>query len=205
MLFHEASTTLNDRESKLEEVANMIETDLYLLGATAVEDKLQDKVPETIDSLLRANINVWVLTGDKQETAINIGYSTQLIVQGTPLIVLNESTLDVSTNSTVVGFHNVHVLIQTCCFVQTLRNSINYHISSLGDTIGKSGNQIALIIDGQSLKFALSPELRSDFLHLCTSCKSVICCRVSPMQKAEVIELFEFYLADLSNKLCLQK
>lgn len=48
------------------------------------------------------------------------------------------------------------------------------------------GNQLALIIDGQSLKFALSHELQTDFLHLCTRCKSVICCRVSPMQKAEV-------------------
>lgn len=87
---------MHEREKMVEEVANMIEQNLYLLGATAVEDKLQDKVPETIDSLLRAGISVWVLTGDKQETAINIGYSTQLMVQGAPLIVLNESTLDVS-------------------------------------------------------------------------------------------------------------
>ncbi|XKL65925.1 hypothetical protein PGB90_009345 [Kerria lacca] len=95
ILHHEASTALDARETKLEEVANMIEIDLKLLGATAVEDKLQDKVPETINSLLKADINVWVLTGDKQETAINIGYSTQLIVQGTSLIILNETSLDV--------------------------------------------------------------------------------------------------------------
>lgn len=98
-LYHEASTDLVDREKKLEEVANIIEVDLKLLGATAVEDKLQDKVPETIDALLKADINVWVLTGDKQETAINIGYSTQLIVQEMTLIILNESTLDVSNSS----------------------------------------------------------------------------------------------------------
>lgn len=54
------------------------------------------KVPETIAALIKADINVWVLTGDKQETAINIGYSTNLITQGTPLIILNEPTLDVS-------------------------------------------------------------------------------------------------------------
>ncbi|XP_065215293.1 probable phospholipid-transporting ATPase IA isoform X3 [Planococcus citri] len=165
LLHHEASTTLDNRETKLEEVSNMIEVDLHLLGATAVEDKLQDKVPETIEALLRADINVWVLTGDKQETAINIGYSTRLIVQGTPLIVLNETSLD------------------------TLRNSINYHITSLGDAIGKPRNPLALIIDGTTLKYALAPEIRADFLLLCTSCKSVICCRVSPMQKAEVVEL----------------
>lgn len=98
VLHHEASTALDDREKKLEDVGNMIEVDLKLLGATAVEDKLQDKVPETIDALLKADINVWVLTGDKQETAINIGYSTQLIVQDMPLIILNESSLDVSNS-----------------------------------------------------------------------------------------------------------
>lgn len=54
------------------------------------------KVPETIAALIKADISVWVLTGDKQETAINIGFSTNLISQGTPLIILNEPTLDVS-------------------------------------------------------------------------------------------------------------
>lgn len=53
--------------------------------------------------------------------------------------------------------------------------------------VEKSGNSFTLIIDGQSLKHALSHDLRMDFLDLCLSCKSVICCRVSPMQKAEVI------------------
>ena len=93
--YHEASTALHDREALQDEVANLIEKDLFLLGATAVEDKLQDKVPETIDALIKADIKVWLLTGDKQETAINIGYSSQLIVHGTSLILLNDSSLDV--------------------------------------------------------------------------------------------------------------
>nr|CAI5828685.1 unnamed protein product [Callosobruchus analis] len=59
--------------------ANLIERKLKLIGATAIEDKLQDGVPETIAALLEADINVWVLTGDKQETAINIGYSCRLL------------------------------------------------------------------------------------------------------------------------------
>lgn len=46
-----------------------------LLGATAIEDRLQAGVPETISTLMRADIKIWVLTGDKQETAINIGES----------------------------------------------------------------------------------------------------------------------------------
>lgn len=48
---------------------------LQLLGATAIEDKLQDQVPETIETLMKADIKIWILTGDKQETAINIGNS----------------------------------------------------------------------------------------------------------------------------------
>lgn len=57
----------------------------------------QDGVPETISSLLKANIYVWVLTGDKQETAINIAHSAALINSSIPLIILNEESLDVST------------------------------------------------------------------------------------------------------------
>jgi len=52
-------------------------------------------VPETIAVLLKADINIWVLTGDKQETAINIGYSCRLISQGMQVIILNEDGLDV--------------------------------------------------------------------------------------------------------------
>ncbi|KAG7220466.1 hypothetical protein INR49_018185 [Caranx melampygus] len=76
---HEASTTLDDREGKLDELYEEIEKDLLLLGATAIEDKLQDGVPQTIELLAKADINIWVLTGDKQETAENIGYSCNLL------------------------------------------------------------------------------------------------------------------------------
>uniref|UniRef100_A0A670Z2J4 Uncharacterized protein n=1 Tax=Pseudonaja textilis TaxID=8673 RepID=A0A670Z2J4_PSETE len=65
---HKANTSLQDREGKLSEVFEEIERDLQLLGATAVEDKLQDGVPQTIEILGRANIKIWVLTGDKQGT-----------------------------------------------------------------------------------------------------------------------------------------
>lgn len=81
---------------KIEEAANLIERKLKLIGATAIEDKLQEGVPETIATLLKADINIWVLTGDKQETAINIGYSCRLISQGMQVIILNEDGLDVS-------------------------------------------------------------------------------------------------------------
>lgn len=94
--YHKASIALQNREAKLEDAANLIEVNLYLLGATAIEDKLQEGVPETIATLLKAGINMWVLTGDKQETAINIGYSCRLLSHGMDLLILNEEGLDVS-------------------------------------------------------------------------------------------------------------
>ncbi|XP_051925175.1 phospholipid-transporting ATPase ID-like isoform X2 [Hippocampus zosterae] len=76
---HEASVAPHHREAKLEQLYEEIESDLLLLGATAIEDKLQDGVPQTIEQLSKADIKIWVLTGDKQETAENIGYSCNLL------------------------------------------------------------------------------------------------------------------------------
>uniref|UniRef100_A0A8D0DFY4 Phospholipid-transporting ATPase n=1 Tax=Sander lucioperca TaxID=283035 RepID=A0A8D0DFY4_SANLU len=76
---HEASTAMEGREERLDELYEEIEKDLLLLGATAVEDKLQDGVPQTIEQLAKADIKIWVLTGDKQETAENIGYSCNML------------------------------------------------------------------------------------------------------------------------------
>ena len=70
--FVKASQAIENREDKLAKVYELIERDLTLLGATAIEDKLQVGVPRTIEQLMKANIAVWVLTGDKQDTAINI-------------------------------------------------------------------------------------------------------------------------------------
>lgn len=75
----DAAVASNGREDKLEAIYEEIESDMRLVGVTAIEDKLQDGVPETIANLQMAGIKIWVLTGDKQETAINIGYSCQLL------------------------------------------------------------------------------------------------------------------------------
>ena len=77
--YHEATIAMENREDKVDAVAEEIEKDLLLIGATAIEDKLQDGVPDAIASLAQADIKIWVLTGDKLETAINIGYSCKLL------------------------------------------------------------------------------------------------------------------------------
>ncbi|TMS16361.1 Phospholipid-transporting ATPase IB [Larimichthys crocea] len=92
--YNRVSTVLKDRAQKLEECYELLEKNLMLLGATAIEDRLQAGVPETIATLMRADIKIWVLTGDKQETAINIGYSCRLVTHGMSLIIVNEDSLD---------------------------------------------------------------------------------------------------------------
>uniref|UniRef100_A0A8C5GLD3 Phospholipid-transporting ATPase n=1 Tax=Gouania willdenowi TaxID=441366 RepID=A0A8C5GLD3_GOUWI len=162
--YNQVSTVLKDRAQKLEECYELLEKNLMLLGATAIEDRLQAGVPETIATLMRADIKIWVLTGDKQETAINIGYSCRLVTHGMSLIIVNEDSLDAT------------------------RATLTTHCSSLGDSLRKE-NELALIIDGQTLKYALSFELRQAFLDLALSCKAVICCRVSPLQKSEIVDM----------------
>ncbi|XP_059157740.1 probable phospholipid-transporting ATPase IA isoform X3 [Physella acuta] len=162
--FHKASTSIQNREEKLEQAAELIEKDLRLIGATAIEDRLQDGVPETIDTLSKADIKIWVLTGDKQETAINIGYSCKLLNQNMDLIIVNETSLD------------------------STRDALIRHKGQFGESLGKE-NYVGLIIDGQSLKYALTCDCKQDFLEIALSCKAVICCRVSPLQKAELVDL----------------
>uniref|UniRef100_A0A8C0GQ82 Phospholipid-transporting ATPase n=1 Tax=Chelonoidis abingdonii TaxID=106734 RepID=A0A8C0GQ82_CHEAB len=163
-VYHRASTSIQNRALKLEESYELVEKNLQLLGATAIEDKLQDKVPETIETLMKADIKIWILTGDKQETAINIGHSCKLLKKNMGLIVINEGSLDGT------------------------RETLSRHCSTLGDALRKE-NDFALIIDGKTLKYALTFEVRQYFLDLALSCKAVICCRVSPLQKSEVVEM----------------
>ncbi|XP_032883794.1 phospholipid-transporting ATPase IA isoform X4 [Amblyraja radiata] len=163
-VYQRASTALQNRILKLEESYELIEKNLQLLGATAIEDRLQDQVPETIETLSKADIKIWILTGDKQETAINIGYACKLLTKNMGLMVLNADTLD------------------------TTREMLIHHCNTLGDSLRKD-NDFALIIDGKTLKYALTFGVRQSFLDLALSCKSVICCRVSPLQKSEIVEM----------------
>ncbi|XP_042904105.1 probable phospholipid-transporting ATPase IA isoform X3 [Parasteatoda tepidariorum] len=162
--YHKASTAIQYRERKMQEAAQLIETNLILLGATAIEDRLQEGVPEAISDLLKADIRFWVLTGDKQETAINIGYSCKLLTQTMALLVINENSLD------------------------NTREAIRRHTQDFGDLLRKE-HDVALIVDGKTLKYALSSDVRRDFVDIAMSCKSVICCRVSPIQKAEIVDM----------------
>ncbi|KAG0289913.1 hypothetical protein BGZ98_003648 [Dissophora globulifera] len=166
-IYDRAATTIQNRSDELDKAAELIEKNLFLLGATAIEDKLQDGVPETINTLQQAGIKVWVLTGDRQETAINIGYSCKLIQEDMSLIICNEQT---------------HW--ETKEFLETKVKAIKSTYQR-GDEI----EPLALIIDGKTLGFALEKDIEKVFLELAVLCKAVICCRVSPLQKALVVKL----------------
>ncbi|KAF9913479.1 hypothetical protein BX616_009965 [Lobosporangium transversale] len=86
--YAEAGKALEDRAKKVDQVAEEIEKDLTLIGATAIEDKLQDGVPDSIAALRQAGIKVWVLTGDKLETAINIGFASRLLEKDMKLEIM---------------------------------------------------------------------------------------------------------------------
>eukprot|EP00096_Caligus_rogercresseyi_P008494 TRINITY_DN273_c0_g1_i2.p1 TRINITY_DN273_c0_g1~~TRINITY_DN273_c0_g1_i2.p1 ORF type:complete len:807 (-),score=211.18 TRINITY_DN273_c0_g1_i2:567-2987(-) len=167
-LWGEIEVSLSEKEERIDEAAALVERDLQLLGATAIEDKLQDGVPETIEKLLRANIKVWVLTGDKLETAINIGYSCKLLLQEMTLMVLETQTLD-------------ETRMDVSKFLEEVRRG-----TASGNTEG-----YALVVEGKSLGFTLEESVRGDFVELCCACKSVICCRISPIQKAEMVDLIK--------------
>ncbi|KAJ4713310.1 Phospholipid-transporting ATPase [Melia azedarach] len=177
------NTMTSDREELIEEVAEKIEKDLILLGATAVEDKLQNGVPECIDKLAQAGIKLWVLTGDKMETAINIGFACSLLRQGMQQIIISsetpenkalEKSEDKAAAAAALKASVLHQLIQG----QELLFASN-----------ETSGPLALIIDGKSLAYALEDDVKDMFLELAVGCASVICCRSSPKQKALVTRL----------------
>uniref|UniRef100_A0A2C9JYJ6 Phospholipid-transporting ATPase n=1 Tax=Biomphalaria glabrata TaxID=6526 RepID=A0A2C9JYJ6_BIOGL len=197
---HEASTTMDDRDAKLDAVYEEIEQNMILLGATAIEDKLQDGVPETIANLALAGIKIWVLTGDKQETAINIGYSCRLLTDEMeePFIIDGESLeevenqmkkaleeIDAAKNrrpANDVAFRNGSAKTDVHANRQNVENgNVALPEEEFGD--------FALVINGHSLAQALKPELELILLNLGCMCKAVICCRVTPLQKALVVDL----------------
>uniref|UniRef100_A0A914D6A9 P-type phospholipid transporter n=1 Tax=Acrobeloides nanus TaxID=290746 RepID=A0A914D6A9_9BILA len=146
---------------------------MILLGATAIEDKLQEGVPDTIAKLTSVNIKIWVLTGDKMETAINIGYSCKLLTEKFKKVFLinGKDDLEVETqlNNTKIQMDQFKIAADK----ENLREINGY----------------ALLINGDSLAYALKPTCEKIFLEISCQCKSVICCRVTPLQKAQVVEV----------------
>ncbi len=159
-VYLDASTSLVDRQEMIERAGEMIEKDFELAGATAIEDKLQRGVPETIDKLRRAKIKLWMLTGDKLQTAVNIGHSCRLIKDYSSITILDRSAGDVQ--------HRIAA-------------------ATLEITSGGVAHSV-VVIDGQTLALVEADEVvRKLFIDLTILVDSVICCRASPSQKAYLV------------------
>ncbi|KAH9133931.1 hypothetical protein LEN26_006926 [Aphanomyces euteiches] len=157
----------------LERLQDIMERDLMLLGVTAIEDRLQDQVPETIQLLSKAGIGLWVLTGDMEETAINIGYACSLLTNTMERYVINAKTCPTRI-----------------CLLQRLDEIYNRMIYS-----AFGGQDLAIIIDGASLHLILNEDPEHvdglHFLRVALLCRVVIACRCSPIQKAQLVDLVQ--------------
>lgn len=165
---------------------------MMLLGATAIEDKLQQGVPETIALLTLANIKIWVLTGDKQETAVNIGYSCKMLTDDMTevFIVTGHTVLEVREELRKAR----EKMMDTS---RAVGNGFTYQeklsSSKLTSVLEAVAGEYALVINGHSLAHALEADMELEFLETACACKAVICCRVTPLQKAQVVELVKKY------------
>ena len=166
--------TGNDKEQKMLDFFNQIESNFDYVGSSAIEDKLQDGVSETIDLLMKSGIRIWVLTGDKKETAIEIGKSCKLLQKDMILIDLTSSS---------------PISIQS---QKDFSKAIEHYSEKyLGvDEISIFKQRIFIIIDGKNLAYVFSDkQISEDFFKFALVAHSVICCRVSPKYKANVVRL----------------
>uniref|UniRef100_A0A663MNM7 Phospholipid-transporting ATPase n=1 Tax=Athene cunicularia TaxID=194338 RepID=A0A663MNM7_ATHCN len=166
---NEAKMALQDREEKMAKVFEDAEADMHLIGATAVEDRLQEQSAETIEALHAAGMKVWVLTGDKMETAKSTCYACRLFQTSTELLELTAKMVGESERKE----DRLHELL------------MEYHKKLIQD--------YGLIIDGSTLSLILNPSQDSSpsnykniFLQICLKCTAVLCCRMAPLQKAQV-------------------
>ncbi|KAG1939757.1 phospholipid-transporting ATPase IC isoform X1 [Pimephales promelas] len=176
----QAGTATGNQDTALEDIYDQMEKDLTLLGVTAIEDRLQEGVPETIATLRRAGVKVWVLTGDKTETAVNVGYACKLMDPDTILIEGEELRQLLESPSPDVRLMSKQTEVWT-----TDRRA--------------EKSKAAIVISGpELLELTKTPEWGAKFVALSDQCQSVLCCRVTPAQKAEVVEMVRKYSTSIT-------
>ncbi|XP_053559967.1 phospholipid-transporting ATPase VD [Bombina bombina] len=177
-----AETSIDHREELLYESALRLENELMLLGATGIEDRLQEGVPDTIESLRKAGIKIWMLTGDKQETAVNIAYACKLLEHDDKIFYLNRQDKEACE----ALMNNIIDDIESCISQNTAsKKKRGFH----GGRCNTLEQHFGLVIDGKTLEFAMHESLQSKFISLTGRCRAVICCRATPLQKSKVVKL----------------
>ena len=192
----QANLALQGRKEQLFALAAEIERDLDILGATAIEDKLQEDVPSTIADLGAAGIKLWVLTGDKLETAVSIGFSANVLNQSMTIHQIDLKDTDSPINE---QFKDVSSQIQTLherlCPQNGSTRSDGAAAASEGDeeaTDDDGGGTHALVITGPALSYILNSQvLKQTLLDVGIKCAVVLACRTSPAQKALLVKLVQ--------------
>ncbi|KAL6976134.1 Alanine aminotransferase 2 [Sarracenia purpurea var. burkii] len=167
LIFKDANSTLVDREWRVAEACQRLEHDLEILGVAAIEDRLQEGVPETIETLRKAGINFWMLTGDKQNTAVQIALSCNFVSPEPKgqILLVNGKTED-----------------EVCRSLERVLLTMKITSSEPKD--------VAFVIDGWALEIALK-HYRKAFTELAILSRTAICCRVTPSQKAQLVDLIK--------------
>ena len=198
----------------------IMENKLELLGGTVVEDKLQDQVPETIKGIKAAGIKIWVLTGDKMSTVESIALSCNLLTSNTKTFKLFASDDDIERvkndcYSEITTFFEEFQEYLNILNDKYNRNFSFYNKKKSNNSLSEQSSEINSIINWEmflSLKsknliepFSIiieSPilcglfkdeDLTDKFLQIGYNASTVICCRVSPSQKSQVVQKMKLF------------
>eukprot|EP01035_Chromulina_nebulosa_P017968 gene17968-23598_t len=214
--YTKARTNITEIEKKknnefnfIEALEDEIEKDLILIGATAIEDRLQDGVPECIADLAAAGINIWILTGDKEETAINIAIASNLILPSKYMdkIIINSNVAPTKELLRAVLLREIErydneklekgdnalplaMVIDGPTLITAMNDTLYYKTKNTNsDTIdakaAKRASKIA-VPENADINTLYSREL---LVELSKRCRAVVGCRVSPDQKREMVAL----------------
>ena len=230
---YEDETNIEKKQKLIDRLYDIIEKNLTLLGGTVVEDKLQDNVPQTIRELKSAGIKIWILTGDKLDTAESIGYNCNLLSKRQKVFVLkimnNEEEyiqFDKSFKElnnffkdfqefiiSLVKKYNLesNYLNNNWVYNSNIRNysieihesdknankqsSKSFNFSSINFEIfnylidNKILEPFSIIIEAPVLNLLFrDEEVAKDFVKIAYYSNTVICCRISPSQKSQIIQ-----------------
>ncbi|XP_059086282.1 uncharacterized protein LOC131882984 isoform X2 [Tigriopus californicus] len=165
----QAISQITQRSQKVTEALGAIETELEFLGITGVEDELQDEAKSSIQKLLKANINIWILSGDRQENAVSTAKRAGLIHDHIPLILIPDCDLDEARDI-------------ACDHVAKFRE----------ENLASKCHALVLVVAGRSIGHCHDcPKLKNHLLELCMCSTTVICYRVDPKQKADLIQMIQ--------------
>lgn len=227
-----ALEALEGREQKLTAAASKIEINMTVAGATAIEDRLQDGVPQTIKCLAEAGIKLWVLTGDKRETAINIGFSCHVLTSAMKLNQLVSGSKDDVRKQLAILYRNMVYMPRNSGGSSRIKGDFSFTETIAGwlgacgikneklktvelrDRMDERMNQYdpnpsreatddpsptplepAFIMEGPALvNLQGDPDLESMLFQVASKCNAVIACRVTPKQKATLVQMVKQYV-----------